>query len=125
MTKISDIKQGIEDYHAGKILIIVDDEDRENEGDFVVSAEAATPEIVNFMAKHGRGLVCVAMTGDRLDELGLHLMVPENTSKLGTSFTISADLWSLGATLYHTVTGKVPFSPYIGRDDKNVMYVLL
>ncbi len=91
MTKISDIKQGIEDYRAGKILITVDDEDRENEGDFVVAAEAATPESVNFMAKHGRGLICVSMTGARLDELDLHPMVPENTSKLGTSFTISVD----------------------------------
>ena len=91
MSRISTIVEAIEDYRQGKILIIVDDEDRENEGDFVVAAEKITPEIVNFMAKHGRGLICVAMTGDMLDRLDLHPMVCDNTSKLGTKFTVSVD----------------------------------
>lgn len=91
MTTIESIEKAIEDYRMGKILIIVDDEDRENEGDFVTAADFITPEKINFMAKHGRGLVCVSMTGSRLDQLGLKLMVPDNTSKLGTPFTISVD----------------------------------
>jgi 3,4-dihydroxy 2-butanone 4-phosphate synthase/GTP cyclohydrolase II len=91
MTKISSIHEAIEDFRQGKILIIVDDEDRENEGDFVASADSITPEKINFMAKHGRGLICVPLTGERLDALNLHPMVRENTSKLGTSFTVSVD----------------------------------
>ncbi|MFH1942587.1 MAG: bifunctional 3,4-dihydroxy-2-butanone-4-phosphate synthase/GTP cyclohydrolase II [bacterium] len=91
MTKISSIHEAIEDFRQGKILIIVDDEDRENEGDFVTAADSITPEKINFMAKHGRGLICVPMTGERLDALNLHSMVRENTSKLGTSFTVSVD----------------------------------
>jgi 3,4-dihydroxy 2-butanone 4-phosphate synthase/GTP cyclohydrolase II len=91
MTKISSIKEAIKDYKNGKILIVVDDEDRENEGDFVAAAENVTPEIINFMAKHGRGLICVSLTGERLDVLDVHPMVRDNTSKLGTSFTVSVD----------------------------------
>ena len=91
MSKICSIPEAIEDYAKGKILIIVDDEDRENEGDFVTVADFITPEKINFMAKHGRGLICVPMTGERLDELHLRPMVTENTAKLGTSFTVSVD----------------------------------
>ena len=91
MSRFSSIPEAIEEYRKGNILIIVDDEDRENEGDFVVSADSITPEKINFMTKYGRGLICVAMTGERLDELDLQLMVTKNTSKLGTSFTISVD----------------------------------
>ncbi len=91
MTHIYPISEGIEDFKKGKILIIVDDEDRENEGDFVVAADLVTPEIINFMAKHGRGLICVAMAGQQLDTLHIHPMVSHNTSKMGTSFTISVD----------------------------------
>jgi 3,4-dihydroxy 2-butanone 4-phosphate synthase / GTP cyclohydrolase II len=85
------IPEAIEHYKKGRILIVVDDEDRENEGDFVVAAGKATPESINFMSKHGRGLVCVGMTGELLDRLDLHPMVQDNTSKLGTSFTVSVD----------------------------------
>ena len=99
MTKISTIHEGIEDFREGKFLIIVDDEDRENEGDFVAAADFITPEKINFMAKHGRGLVCVSMTGDRLDALDIQPMVPDNTSKLGTHFTISVD------AAHNTTTG--------------------
>jgi len=85
------IEDAIKDYRQGKILIVVDDEDRENEGDFIMAAERATPEKINFLAKHGRGLICVPMLGERLDELGLHSMVPRNTEKLKTYFTVSVD----------------------------------
>ncbi len=99
MSQFSSIPEAIEEYRKGNILIIVDDEDRENEGDFVVSADSITPEKINFMAKYGRGLICVAMTGERLDQLDLQLMVAKNTSKLGTSFTISVD------AVHRTTTG--------------------
>ncbi|MFQ5649236.1 MAG: bifunctional 3,4-dihydroxy-2-butanone-4-phosphate synthase/GTP cyclohydrolase II [bacterium] len=85
------IEDAIEDYRQGKILIVIDDEDRENEGDFIMAAEKVTPEKINFMAKYGRGLICVPMTGERLDKLELHSMVPKNTEKLKTYFTVSVD----------------------------------
>ncbi|RMF69960.1 MAG: bifunctional 3,4-dihydroxy-2-butanone-4-phosphate synthase/GTP cyclohydrolase II [Calditrichaeota bacterium] len=85
------IEEAIEAFRNGDILIVVDDEDRENEGDFIMAAEKVTPEKINFMAKHGRGLICVPMTGERLDELDLHSMVPDNTEKLKTYFTVSVD----------------------------------
>jgi 3,4-dihydroxy 2-butanone 4-phosphate synthase/GTP cyclohydrolase II len=85
------IDAAIADIREGKIVIVVDDEDRENEGDFIQAAEKVTPEAINFMAKHGRGLICVAMTKQRLDEIGLGPMVVDNTSKMGTPFTISVD----------------------------------
>jgi 3,4-dihydroxy 2-butanone 4-phosphate synthase/GTP cyclohydrolase II len=91
MSRLCTIPEAIERYRKGEILIVVDDEDRENEGDFVVSADRITPDIINFMAKHGRGLICVSMTADRLDRLGLDPMVNENTSIRGTAFTVSVD----------------------------------
>ena len=86
------IEQAIEEVKAGRHLIIVDDEDRENEGDLVIAAEKSTPEAVNFMVTHGRGLVCVPMTTARLRELQLPMMVQDNTSRLTTAFTVSVDL---------------------------------
>lgn len=85
------VEEAIEEISAGKVLIIVDDEDRENEGDFVCAAEFVTPEIVNFMIKYGRGLVCAPLTGHRLDELGLSLMVDDNSALHGTQFTVTID----------------------------------
>lgn len=85
------VEQALEDYKRGKLVIIVDDEDRENEGDLAIAAEKVTPEAVNFMATHGRGLICVAMSGARLDELQIPLMVPDNTSKFSTAFCISVE----------------------------------
>ncbi|MDZ7363759.1 MAG: bifunctional 3,4-dihydroxy-2-butanone-4-phosphate synthase/GTP cyclohydrolase II [candidate division KSB1 bacterium] len=85
------IEEAIADFRDGKLLIVVDDEDRENEGDFCLAAEKVTPEKINFMAKHGRGLICVAMPSERLEALDLHPMVPDNTARLGTSFTVSVD----------------------------------
>ncbi len=93
------IAEAIADFREGKILIVVDDDDRENEGDFCFAAEKVTPALVNFLVKHGRGLVCVSLPGERLQELGLHQMVPENTASLGTSFTVSVD------AKRHTTTG--------------------
>jgi 3,4-dihydroxy 2-butanone 4-phosphate synthase/GTP cyclohydrolase II len=88
---LATIPEAIEDIRAGKFLIIVDDEDRENEGDLVIAAEKITPEAVNFMAKHGRGLICLPVIGQRLDELRIPIMVRENTSKHGTAFTVSIE----------------------------------
>jgi 3,4-dihydroxy 2-butanone 4-phosphate synthase / GTP cyclohydrolase II len=90
--KLNTIEEAIEDIRNGKLLIVVDDEDRENEGDFICSAELITPEIVNFMAKHGRGLICAALPEERCAELDLDLMVGINTSLHETQFTVSVDL---------------------------------
>jgi 3,4-dihydroxy 2-butanone 4-phosphate synthase / GTP cyclohydrolase II len=90
--KLNTIEEGIEDIRKGKLLIVVDDEDRENEGDFMCSAELITPEIVNFMAKHGRGLICTALPEERCEELELDMMVGTNTSLHETQFTVSVDL---------------------------------
>ncbi|MCX6255317.1 MAG: bifunctional 3,4-dihydroxy-2-butanone-4-phosphate synthase/GTP cyclohydrolase II [Bacteroidia bacterium] len=90
--KLNTIEEAIEDIKRGKLLIVVDDEDRENEGDFICSAELITPEIVNFMAIHGRGLICAALPEERCEELDLDLMVGINTSLHETQFTVSVDL---------------------------------
>ncbi len=88
---ISSVEEATKDIAAGRIVIVVDDEDRENEGDFVMAAEKVTPEAINFMAKHGRGLICVSSQTSRLDELGLKMMVKSNSSRFGTAFTESID----------------------------------
>jgi len=88
---LSSISEAIEDIKAGKFVIIVDDENRENEGDLVIAAEKITPEAINFMAMHGRGLICLPIIGKRLDELGIPMMVSENTSKFCTAFTVSIE----------------------------------
>ena len=91
---LNSIEDAIDDIRQGKILIVVDDEDRENEGDFICAAELITPEIVNFMATYGRGLICVALPEERCEELELDLMVGNNTSLHETQFTVSVDLLS-------------------------------
>lgn len=95
---LNTIEEAIEDIKAGKIIIVVDDEDRENEGDFLVGASMATPEVVNFMATHGRGLICVPLTQQRCNELELGLMVGHNTAVHETNFTVSIDLIGNGCT---------------------------
>ncbi len=85
------ISEAIEEIRNGRMIILVDNEDRENEGDLVVAAEFCTPEIVNFMATYGRGLICISMTQERLEALGISLMVPENSDKFCTAFTVSVD----------------------------------
>jgi 3,4-dihydroxy 2-butanone 4-phosphate synthase/GTP cyclohydrolase II len=85
------VPEAIEEIRAGRMLVVVDDEDRENEGDLTIAAEKVTPEVINFMATHGRGLVCLALTAERCDELHLPLMSPHNTSRFGTAFCESID----------------------------------
>jgi 3,4-dihydroxy 2-butanone 4-phosphate synthase / GTP cyclohydrolase II len=89
--KFSTIQEAVEDMRDGKMIIVVDDEDRENEGDFIMAADKATPETINFMARYGRGMICIATTAQKLHSLGLPMMVEQNTSKMGTPFTISID----------------------------------
>jgi 3,4-dihydroxy 2-butanone 4-phosphate synthase/GTP cyclohydrolase II len=91
------VEEAIAEIRAGKMVIIVDDEDRENEGDLAMAAEQITPSAINFMATHGRGLICVPMLGNRLDQLRLPMMTHENTARLGTAFTVSVDALN-GAT---------------------------
>ena len=88
---LASIAEAIEDIRAGRSVIIVDDEDRENEGDLAMAAEKVTPEAINFMTKHARGLICLPIVGERLDELKIPMMVGENTSKYGTAFTVSIE----------------------------------
>jgi len=97
-TMLDTIESAIQDIQAGKLVIVVDDEDRENEGDFIVASRHATPEVVNFMSKHGRGLICVTLPEERCDELGLELMVNNNTALHETAFTVSVDLLGNGCT---------------------------
>ena len=96
--KLNTVEEAIEDIRQGKIVIVVDDEDRENEGDFICAAELVTPEIINFMATNGRGLICVPLPEERCEELELEMMVPVNTSLHGTPFTVSVDLLGHGCT---------------------------
>lgn len=96
--KLNTIEEALEDIRQGKVIIVVDDEDRENEGDFVTAARNVTPEVVNFMAKEGRGLICTPLTEDRCEELGLDLMVGKNTVLHQTQFTVSVDLIGKGCT---------------------------
>lgn len=96
--RLSTIEEGIEDIKAGKVIIVVDDENRENEGDFIVAAEKITPEIVNFMVTEGRGVLCAPLTLKRCQELELEPMTQRNTSLLGTPFTVTADLLGHGCT---------------------------
>lgn len=89
---LNTIESAIEDIKSGKLVVVVDDEDRENEGDFITAAGNVSPEVINFMSKYGRGLICVALVEDRCDELGLELMVNNNTALHETAFTVSVDL---------------------------------
>lgn len=95
---LNTIEEAIEDIRLGKIIIVVDDEDRENEGDFLAAADMVTPEMINFMATHGRGLICAPIIEDRCEELGLELMVGKNTAEYETPFTVSVDLLGNGCT---------------------------
>ena len=96
--QLNTIEEAIEDIRQGKIIIVVDDEDRENEGDFLAAAEKVTPEMINFMATHGRGLICTPLTERRCKELELHTMVTNNTDHMETAFTVSVDLKGNGVT---------------------------
>ena len=118
---LSSIDEIIDDVQKGKMIILIDDEDRENEGDLIIPAEKATPEAVNFMAKHGRGLICLALTEDRCDELGLELMTRKNQSRHETAFTISIEAREGVTTGISAAdraqTIKVAIDPTKGRAD--------
>jgi len=88
---LNSIEEAIDDIRQGKMVILVDDEDRENEGDLVMAAEKVTPEAINFMARFGRGLICVTLTPERVEELSLQPMTADNTASFGTAFTVSID----------------------------------
>ncbi|MBP6074615.1 MAG: 3,4-dihydroxy-2-butanone-4-phosphate synthase [Flavobacterium sp.] len=96
--QLNTIEEAIEDIRQGKVIIVVDDEDRENEGDFLAAAEKVTPEMINFMATHGRGLICAPLTESRCKELDLHAMVRNNTDHMETAFTVSVDLKGNGVS---------------------------
>ena len=120
--KLDTIEEAIADIKAGKVIIVVDDEDRENEGDFICAAECITPEIINFMATHGRGLICAPIDEKRADELGLEMMVSSNTALHETAFTVSIDLIGRGCTTgisaYDRATGiRALVDPATKRED--------
>jgi 3,4-dihydroxy 2-butanone 4-phosphate synthase / GTP cyclohydrolase II len=94
----TDISSAIEEIREGRMIVVVDDEDRENEGDLTIAAEKVTPEAINFMAKHGRGLICLAMTPERLEQLQLPQMTRKNTARFSTAFTESIDALGRGVT---------------------------
>lgn len=96
--KLNTIEEAIEDIRQGKVIIVVDDEDRENEGDFLAAADKVTPEMINFMATHGKGLICTPLTEKRCKELELNVMVTNNTDNMQTAFTVSVDLKGNGVT---------------------------
>ncbi|MBK6730935.1 MAG: bifunctional 3,4-dihydroxy-2-butanone-4-phosphate synthase/GTP cyclohydrolase II [Bacteroidetes bacterium] len=104
--KLNTIEEAIEDIRNGKLVIVVDDQNRENEGDFITAARNVTPEIINFMATHGRGLICTPLVEDRCDELGLDLMVNNNTALHETQFTVSIDLIGYGCTTGISATDR-------------------
>jgi len=118
------IEESIEEIRQGRILLVVDDEDRENEGDLVMAADKVTPEGVNFMATHGRGLICMPMMGERLDELKLGMMVTENTAPMGTAFTVTVDARrgvTTGTSAYdRAVTIRTLVDPQMRADDLTV-----
>ena len=118
---LSPVPEAIEEIRNGRMIVVVDDEDRENEGDLVIAAQMATPDAINFMAKHGRGLVCLAMTAERIDQLGLSLMSTDNRSQFETAFTTSIEAKE-GVTTGISASDRartiaVAIDPTHGRDD--------
>jgi 3,4-dihydroxy 2-butanone 4-phosphate synthase/GTP cyclohydrolase II len=115
------VEKAIEEIREGRMIVVVDDEDRENEGDVVIAAEKVTPETVNFMAKHARGLICLPIIGERLDELEIHQMVPKPEDHMGTAFTISIDAKkgvTTGISAYErAITVKTVLDPETKPDD--------
>ena len=121
MTTFATIEEALEEIRQGRMLVVVDDEDRENEGDLVMAADKATPEAVNFMAKYGRGLICVPMLGERLDELEIGMMVANNTAPMQTAFTVTVDARrgvTTGTSAYdRAVTIRTLVDPTMGARD--------
>jgi len=117
----STIEAALEDVRAGRMIVVCDDEDRENEGDLVMAAQFVTPEAINFMAKEARGIICLALTPERCDELGLDLQTAKNESSLGTAFTVQIDARegvSTGVSAHdRSRTMQVAIDPRSGADD--------
>src|SRR6201997_2858131 len=111
--KFATIEEAIDDIRQGKMIVVVDDENRENEGDLTIAAQFVTPEAINFMAKEGRGLICLALTPERCDELGLNLMAAKNESAFETAFTVSIEARTgvstgiSAADRAHTIQGAI------------------
>ena len=105
---LSPVDDIIEDARNGRMFILVDDQERENEGDLVVPAQMATPDAINFMAKHGRGLICLALTADRIHKLDLPLMAQQNDSRHQTAFTVSIEAGKESAQGFRRPTGRAP-----------------
>ena len=116
-TQLNTIEEAIEDIRQGKVIIVVDDEDRENEGDFIAASEKVTPEMINFMATHGRGLICAPLTEARCKELDLNLMVTNNTVLHETQFTVSVDLKGHGCTTGISVHDRAKTIKALVSDD--------
>ncbi|TDS64382.1 3,4-dihydroxy-2-butanone-4-phosphate synthase [Myroides indicus] len=115
--QLNTIEEAIEDIRAGKVVIVVDDEDRENEGDFIAAAEKVTPEMINFMATHGRGLICAPLTQKRCKELDLHPMVTNNTVLHQTAFTVSVDLKGHGCTTGISAYDRAKTIEFLVKDE--------
>lgn len=115
--KLNKIEDAIADIKAGKIIIVVDDEDRENEGDFIAAAEMVTPDMINFMATNGRGLICAPLTEDRCEELELNMMVSNNTVLHNTQFTVSVDLIGHGCTTGISTFDRSQTIKWLTKDD--------
>jgi 3,4-dihydroxy 2-butanone 4-phosphate synthase/GTP cyclohydrolase II len=116
---VASIESSIEDIKKGKMVILLDDEDRGNEGDLMIAAEKVTPEAINFMAKYGRGLICLSLTPDRVDELKLPMMVSENRARFQTAFTVSIEakrgIWSARVIFFPSGRGRAECSFGPGR----------
>ena len=112
---LNTIESAIEDLKQGKLVIVVDDEDRENEGDFITAAANVTPQVINFMSKYGRGLICAPLIEERCDELGLELMVNNNTALHETAFTVSVDLLNHGCTTNININGLFRVNCFASR----------
>jgi 3,4-dihydroxy 2-butanone 4-phosphate synthase/GTP cyclohydrolase II len=115
--QLSSIEEAIADIRQGKVIIVVDDEDRENEGDFLAAAEMVTPEMINFMATHGRGLICTPLTENRCKKLNLDMMVGNNTDPMETAFTISVDLRGNGVTTGISAADRAKTIQALAKDD--------
>ncbi|WP_342157293.1 3,4-dihydroxy-2-butanone-4-phosphate synthase [Joostella sp. CR20] len=115
--KLNTIEEAIDDVRKGKVIIVVDDENRENEGDFIAAAENVTPEMINFMATHGRGLICAPLTEDRCEELNLSMMVQNNTVLHNTQFTVSVDLIGHGCTTGISAYDRAKTIEFLVKDD--------
>lgn len=117
--QLNTIEEAIADIGKGKVIIVVDDENRENEGDFIAAAEKVTPEMINFMAQHGRGLICAPLTEDRCHDLDLEMMVQNNTVLHQTQFTVSVDLIGHGCTTGISVHDRAKTILALTDDQRN------